>query len=179
MHHADRAAGKIIEHDFGGVALVGAGQVMQLQLDVDLRARRLGLHVGVRGGTRHAHEAIAQQQPAQAHFHFLEAAGHDLVQRFDAAQFEHQARLQMVAQVFANAGQMLVDGDTQFAEACGVADAGEFKQLRGLNRTRTERHFARGARRHQLAVLHPLDAADAACSATARTSACSCTRRTA
>ena len=124
----------------------------------------------MRGCPRHAHQAIAKQQPAQAHRQFAQRVGQNRVERGEAFYFEHDARLQMVAQVFADAGQVMLHANAVRTQARAVPNARQLQQLRRLNRARAQRHLARRQRaawdtrrlralRH--ATLSPLDAAHA------------------
>jgi hypothetical protein len=81
------------------------------------------------------------------------------IQRTRAADAVDHAQLQMVLQVFADAGQVGQRRDAELVQARGRADAGQLQQLRRTDRACRQQGFAPCRRRELAAAAGELDAA--------------------
>jgi hypothetical protein len=66
------------------------------------------------------------------------------IERTHTVDLVRHAQLQMVLEILADAAQILHDLDAEILQPCTVADAGEFEQLRRVDRAGTEDDFTTG-----------------------------------
>ena len=151
MHKTNRESREGIEHHLLRIALIGAAQVMQLQLDIGLAKFRIGAHIGVRGGPRHAHRSAALNRQLQRHGDFGQWTLQLLVQCRHATRLDHQPTMQMINQILAHTRKRMAGRDAQAGQSIRCADARELEQLRRLDRARAQNDIATAMDRIQAA----------------------------
>ena len=150
-----------------GAQLVGDDGEPGLLGELDVGRHQEGLHgehgVGAvealarpeeaaQGGGGVAQEALALGDVEEALPQAGDAAGTLVEGDAVAADAPFQARRPVVAQVLADAGEVVVDLDAELLEAGGLADAGELQQLGRGDGTGRHDHLAGGARLALLAA---------------------------
>src|SRR6185295_18797148 len=88
------------------------------------------------------HRPVAREQIVDTHAYRAPEAGEVVVGRDRPCAFVDDARLQVVLQVFADAGELVHDGNVEAAQKRLRPHAGELQQLRRLHRTGAEQDFA-------------------------------------
>ena len=110
------------------------------------------LEEGAHRRGRVAQEALALRDVEEALPQAAQAAGALVEGDAVAADAPFHARRPVVAQVLADAGQIVVDLDAELLEAVGLADAGELQQLRRGDGAGRHDHLAGRARLALLAL---------------------------
>src|SRR5262249_3139102 len=107
---------------------------------------------------RHGERAAAKKRIIERHAGAPDLRTIDLVERFGAFDLIDEPQLQMILQVFADAGLVEHDANAELPELAGDADAGEFEDLHRADRAGRENNFAADARGSPRPVLAPVHA---------------------
>src|SRR5262249_46940170 len=106
-------------------------------------------------GRRHGERAAAEEGIVYSHARTPEQRTIGLVQRLGARDLVDEPQLQMVLQIFADAGLVEHDRDAEALELIGAADTGELEDLHRADRAGGQNHLAAIARGSACTVLPP------------------------
>ncbi len=143
-----------------GAHLVGAERD---QVELDVRALALPARAHERAGIARAHRerTAPRNQVAQARRDAARPTAERVVERDRVRAFPNGAHVEMVLQPFAHAGGIQHDRNAVALQQRARADAGELQQLRRIERTTAQQHFACRIGRVPLTSTQILDAARA------------------
>src|SRR5262249_32287000 len=140
------------------VAELVEGERLHVVLDVGALTRRIGAREQPELRGRHGERAAAKKRIIERHAGAPDLRTIDLVERFGAFDLIDEPQLQMILQVFADAGLVEHDANAELPELAGDADAGEFEDLHRADRAGRENNFAADARGSPRPVLAPVHA---------------------
>ncbi|MDT4840303.1 hypothetical protein FQZ97_741200 [compost metagenome] len=131
---------------------------LHVVFDVGPGLRRVAAGEGAELAGRHAHGAAARERVFEPDGGLAPERVGQGVERFRALHLEHRADLQVVLQVGAHAGQVVLHRYAQRLQQRGRAHARELQDLRRADAARAEHHLFRAGHLHRLAPAQQLHA---------------------